>query len=87
MLGLPEQELIGRSVFEGIHADDLIRVKDYLTRAEKELQTAQTISYRLMDAHGKWHTMETFASNQYSNPAIRGMILNTRRLDARPATG
>jgi len=84
MLGLSEKELIGKSVYEGIHADDLIRVKDYLTRAQKELQTDQTISYRLMDARGKWHLVESFASNQYSNPAIRGMVLNTRRLDATP---
>ncbi|MCF6285774.1 MAG: PAS domain S-box protein, partial [Candidatus Hydrogenedentes bacterium] len=63
MLGLSREELIGRSVYEGIHDDDLIRVKDYFTRAQKELQTTQTVSYRLMDAHGKWHVVETFASN------------------------
>ncbi len=86
MLGIPQKELIGKSVYEGIHADDLIRVKDYLTRAQKELQTDQTISYRVMDAYGKWHVVETFASNQYSNPAIRGLVLNTRQLDGTPAT-
>ena len=80
MLGLREKELIGRSVYEGIHTDDLIRVKDYFEQAQKELQTEQTITYRLMDASGKWLHVETFASTQYSNPAIRGMILNTREL-------
>ncbi len=81
VLGLPQKELIGKSVYEGIHGDDIIRVKDYFAQAQKELQTEQTISYRLMDAFGKWHVVETFASNQYTNPAIRGMVLNTRRLD------
>ncbi len=85
VLGIPEKELIGKSVYEGIHADDLIRVKDYLTRAQKELQTEQSIRYRVMDAFGKWHVVETFASNHYSNPAIRGLVLNTRPLDGAPA--
>jgi hypothetical protein len=37
-----------------------------------------------MDAFGKWHLVETFASNQASNPAVRGMVLNTRRLGMAP---
>lgn len=86
VLGIPQKELIGKSVYEGIHADDLIRVRDYLTRAQKELQTDQTIRYRVMDAFGKWHVVETFASNQYSNPAIRGLVLNTRPLDDGPVS-
>jgi PAS domain S-box-containing protein len=84
MLGLREKELIGRSVYEGIHADDLIRVKDYFEQAQKELQTEQTITYRLMNASGKWLHVESFASTQYSNPAIRGMVLNTRDLGEAP---
>lgn len=82
LVGLTERELIGKSVYEGIHPDDLIKVQDYFTRAQKELQTDQTIQYRVMDAYGKWHVVETFASNQASNPAVRGMVLNTRRLGA-----
>ena len=82
--GLTEKEMIGKSVYEGIHADDIIKVQDYLARAQRELQTEQTIQYRVMDAYGKWHLLETFASNQASNPAVRGMVLNTRRLGAAP---
>lgn len=37
-----------------------------------------------MDAFGKWHLVKTFASNQASNPAVRGMVLNTRRLGMAP---
>jgi len=83
--GLTEKEMIGKSVYEGIHADDIIKVQDYLTRAQRGLQMDQSIQYRVMDAYGKWHLVETHASNQASNPAIRGMVLNTRRLG--PAAG
>ncbi len=82
--GLTDKEMIGKSVYEGIHADDIIKVQDYLARAQRELPTEQTIQYRVMDAFGKWHLMETFASNQASNPAVRGMVLNTRRLGMAP---
>lgn len=82
--GLTEKEMIGRSVYEGIHADDIIKVQDYLARAQRELQTEQTIQYRVMDAFGKWHLVETFASNHASNPAVRGMVLNSRLLGAAP---
>lgn len=78
--GLTEKEMIGKSVYEGIHADDIIKLQDYLTRAQRELQTEQTIQYRVMDAYGRWHLVESFASNQASNPAVRGMVLNTRRI-------
>lgn len=78
--GLTEKELIGKSVYEGIHREDLIKVQDYFTLAQKELQTDQTITYRVMDAYGKWHLVESYASNQWTNPAVRGMVLNTRRL-------
>ncbi len=82
--GLTDKEMIGKSVYEGIHADDIIKVQDYLARAQRELPTEQTIQYRVMDAFGKWHLVETFASNQASNPAVRGMVLNTRRLGMAP---
>lgn len=82
LFGLTEKELIGKSVYEGIHADDLIKVQDYFIRAQKELQMDQTIQYRVMDAYGGWHLVESFASNQANNPAVRGMVLNTRRLQS-----
>jgi len=82
--GLTDKEMIGKSVYEGVHADDIIKVQDYLARAQRELPTEQTIQYRVMDAFGKWHLVETFASNQASNPAVRGMVLNTRRLGMAP---
>ena len=84
LFGLTDKEMIGKSVYEGIHADDIIKVQDYLARAQRELPTEQTIQYRVMDAFGKWHLVETFASNQASNPAVRGMVLNTRRLGMAP---
>lgn len=40
-----DKEMIGKSVYEGIHADDIIKVQDYLARAQRELPTEQNVRY------------------------------------------
>ncbi len=78
VLGLGHADLIGKSVYDGVHPDDLFTLQDYIKRAHEGLNTEHTVSYRVLDSFGTWHDLETRASNHFANPAVRGIVLNSR---------
>jgi PAS domain S-box-containing protein len=77
LLGFHPEEFIGRNVFEFIHPKD----------AEKTLESLQKISlenlvvlepFRFQNSEKKWRWMETVLTNMLDNPAVKGIVANSR---------
>lgn len=82
VLGYPPEQLVGRNAFDFIHPDDVERARYYWNR----LSTQPIITvpdFRFRTAAGEWKWIETVASNQLRNPAIRAYAVSSRDITER----
>ncbi|QCR21223.1 PAS domain S-box protein [Pontibacter sp. SGAir0037] len=81
-LGFAPEEVMGKNAFDGVHPEDLPKVKEsWLELGSKD--HVQISDYRFRKADGNWIWFETIVSNQLSNPAIRAMVVNARNITER----
>ena len=77
VLGIPPQEFIGKTAFDYMHPEDQERV----TRLFSELKTKKQIEigpFRFMNSKGEWRWVETKATNLTDDPAVEGIVVNSR---------
>ena len=75
--GFSPEELLGHSVLQFIHPDDVPRVR----KALEDIQNQKSITLsplRYRSPGGGWRWVETTASNHLDNPLIGGLITNSR---------
>jgi diguanylate cyclase (GGDEF)-like protein/PAS domain S-box-containing protein len=83
VLGYHQDELVGESVFELIHPDDLGRVKDELRSLAEMPGDSLQIHLRFLHKHGTWRWIESSGRNLANDPEINGMLFNTRDITDR----
>jgi diguanylate cyclase (GGDEF)-like protein/PAS domain S-box-containing protein len=78
MLGHGDQEQVGQGLFDLVHPDDLQRLRTRF--GEHLIAVGQTASYefRCLKGDGTWRHLEALVSNLLEDPAVRGVVLNTR---------
>src|SRR6266511_2028057 len=83
LLGHRDRAQVGQGLFDLVHPDDLqalrARFGEHLTGA------GQTASYefRCLAGDGTWRHLEALASNLLEDPAVRGVVFNTRDVSER----
>lgn len=85
VLGYAPTELIGRNITAYIHPDDVPQILLYL----QEAQACRYISvapFRFKNSQDEWRWIETNAANFNDNPAINGIIINSRDITERKKT-
>jgi len=83
MLGHRDQAQVGQGLFDLAHPDDLQALR---ARFGEHLAGAgQTASYefRCLTGDGTWRHLEALASNLLEDPAVRGVVFNTRDVSER----
>jgi PAS domain S-box-containing protein len=84
VLGLPAQERIGTNLFERIHPDDLARARKAFRLVVASPGRVDTIQFRLR-VGDEWRHLMAVGQNLLDDPAIRGVIINSRDISARVA--
>ncbi|MCU1463470.1 MAG: hypothetical protein JWO37_3545 [Acidimicrobiales bacterium] len=83
ILGLPEGFGIGTSVFDLMHPDDVERMvwefADHIGRGGY----GAPVRFRLRHGDGSWRHMEALGNNLLDDPAVQGIIVNTRDITDR----
>lgn len=82
ILGFPPDEFIGKNPFSYIHPDD----RDKVMASLEQLATVPKVEvapYRFLDSKGEWRWIETVLTNMLQNPAVRGIVANSRDITAR----
>jgi len=76
-------EVLGRPIYETVHPDDAgtfrQTVREVLANPGKRIKK----EYRSLHKNKRWIFVESIFSNQLKNPAIRGIIVNTRDVSDR----
>jgi two-component system cell cycle sensor histidine kinase/response regulator CckA len=74
VLGYPTGDLVGRNVFQFVHADDIARVKETFSRADG----AASFEFRFRHKDGSWRMIESFGRNLSHVPGVSGVVVNSR---------
>lgn len=82
-MGYKPEDLLGESAFEYVHPDDKDRVREAFERISENPDQTHSTEYRLQDAEGNWQWLESRGKNRLADPAIEGIIINSREITER----
>lgn len=77
ILGIAPEAFIGQNAFEFIHPEDQPSVIEQFGRLEVEHQVSIP-PFRFRNKEGEWRWVETIATNMLEDPAINGIVTNSR---------
>lgn len=83
VLGHAPDELIGRSVLDLVHPDDVPTVMEKLGALRDEADGVQAAEIRLRHRDGSWRILEAKGSNRIQDAAIGGLVVNSRDITER----
>ena len=81
--GWKPEEMVGRSVFDFLEADDREAVGVRMVEALRHPGEVVTAEARFHHADGSWRIMEGVAVNRLTNRSVRAIIVNVRDLTER----
>jgi PAS domain S-box-containing protein len=77
-------DLVGRTIFEFVHPDDVTLVAETVTEALRRPGLAlPEIEYRLRHRNGAWHTFAATFTNLLDNSAVNGLLVNCHDITER----
>ena len=81
--GFTARDLEGIDTFDLIHPEDRATVQAVFAEVLAQPGAVHTVRYRYATKAGGWQWMEAIASNQLDNPAVRGVVTNSRDISER----
>jgi len=77
-LGWAPEEMVGRSIFDFLHADDRDLVGERLSEILDDPGTVIAEQVRFHHGDGSWRIMEGVGVNRLADPAVAGIVVNVR---------
>jgi PAS domain S-box-containing protein len=74
--GYKVEEMVGRSVADFVHPEDMQNVVKTFNKLAKYPAPAVAATVRIRHKDGTWHDMEGNVRNLLDNPAVRGILAN-----------
>lgn len=84
ILGYHPADFTGKNVLDFIHPDDAPAICEQLTKLSTE-KYVEVKPFRFKNANGEWRHIETKATNLTDDPAIGGIVINSRDITERKA--
>ncbi|WP_410764998.1 histidine kinase N-terminal 7TM domain-containing protein [Haloferax sp. DFSO60] len=82
VLGHQPEDLVGSSSFDIIHPEDRAQVRREFEYAIEHNKTVRT-ECRVKHKNGTWRQFETVGVNLFDDPAVDGLVLNSRDVTSR----
>ena len=83
ILGYDPDDLEGESGFDYVHPDDRERVRDAFEAVCERSGETFDVEYRLRDVDGEWRWVESRGTNRLGDPAVGGIVVNSREITDR----
>lgn len=77
ILGINSRRLLGENIFNFIHPDDREETRNQFNRIRKHKHAAIS-PFRFKNSKGEYRWMETIMTNMMDDPAVHGMVCNSR---------
>lgn len=82
-LGYAPNEVIGHSAFDLIHPDDVLQLRAVFSHVTAHQGAAALVRFRFRHKNGSWRHFESTATNLLDNPAVAGVVVNSRDVTER----
>ncbi len=82
-LGFNPQEELGRSIFDFIHADDIVRAQEMMADALGAPGFSRSMEIRIRHRNGHWRSMEVIGNAVLDQHGVPTIIINARDLTER----
>ncbi|HET7479649.1 MAG TPA: PAS domain S-box protein, partial [Rubrobacteraceae bacterium] len=83
VLAYTPEERIGTNAFDYIHPEDQERVRDSFAKYIEDSEVHAAVEYRVRARDGSWHYFEAVGTNLLDDPAVGGIVVNTRDVTER----
>lgn len=83
VLGYTPEELIGTSVFDLVHPEDLGQVSEAFARAGGATGATTSLELRFRHKDESWRTLEVVGKNLLHDPSVGGIVVNARDVTQR----
>ncbi len=83
ILGYKTDEVLGRSIFQFLHPDDLQQMQELWKYVLAHDEVSNTGKFRYKTASQEWRWMETSAINHLKNPSIKAIVFTSRDITER----
>jgi diguanylate cyclase (GGDEF)-like protein/PAS domain S-box-containing protein len=83
LLGVTDDELVGRHPFDRIHPDDRFLAGSLLDVVWASAGSREPIESRFLHADGTWRWFEVIAENQLDEPEVAGVVIHFRDISDR----
>jgi PAS domain S-box-containing protein len=77
ILGFDAEHYIGKNAFSFIHPEDAVRLRPLFESIKNNFKV-EIPPYRFISSDGKWHWLETVITNLLHDPAVEGIVANSR---------
>ena len=77
VLGKAPEEFRGKNAFDFIHTEDKNKTLEYLKKISQE-KVIKVEPFRFLNNKGQWRWIETILTNMLDNPAVGGIVANSR---------
>jgi nitrogen fixation negative regulator NifL len=82
-LGYSPEELVGCNTFEFIHPEDIPQIQEIFREILRQSGTVGCGQFRFRHKDGSWRVFEATGKNLIDDPAVRGIIVNSRDITDR----
>ena len=83
ILGYEADHVIGANAFQLAHPDDVPSLMQHLSSLLETPGTAVPLEFRFRHRDGSWHDLEVLARNLLDDPAVGGLVINSRDVTER----
>ena len=83
VLGYKSEELIGHSVVDYVHPEDVERTVIELGGIRDEHGARGPVEFRFRHKDGSWRCLEAIGNNLIDDPAVGGVVINSRDVTGR----
>src|ERR1039458_999042 len=83
VLGYKPEELVGCNAFEFIHPEDVGLIQEIFTEGLDQVDRVMHGEFRFRHKDGSWRMFEGIGKNLLNDPAVRGLIINSRDVTER----
>jgi PAS domain S-box-containing protein len=83
ILEFSQEELLQKPIFDTVHPDDVEVIRQTLQESLENPGRQIKKEYRSLHKNKRWIYVESIFSNQLNNPAIKGVIVNSRDISDR----
>ena len=85
ILGYKPDELVGQNAFSLVHPDDAFVVQGAVRRLLQDPSNIEALEFRFRHKDGSWRLLGSIGRNLLENPAVQGIIVNSRDVTTRKA--